>query len=122
MKNENTVEKVLEIKVRYDDAIRNIAKYRAAIDDLKKEEAEYKKALKDKKISQEEYNAKLVETEKKMMHAKDVVQTLTKDVRNNIKIEKEQTGSLKQLRAQLSNLTSEYDSLSEVERKARAGT
>ena len=24
MKNENTVEKVLEIKVRYDDAIRNI--------------------------------------------------------------------------------------------------
>ena len=30
MKNENTVEKVLEIKVRYDDAIRNIAKYRAA--------------------------------------------------------------------------------------------
>ena len=100
MKNENTVEKVLEIKVRYDDAIRNIAKYRAVIDDLKKEEAEYKKALKDKKISQEEYNAKLVETEKKMMHAKDVVQTLTKDVRNNIKIEKEQTGSLKQLRAQ----------------------
>ena len=45
MKNENTVEKVLEIKVRYDDAIRNIAKYRAAIDDLKKEEAEYKKSL-----------------------------------------------------------------------------
>lgn len=121
MKNENTVEKVLEIKVRYDDAIRNIAKYRAVIDDLKKEEAEYKKALKDKKISQEEYNAKLVETEKKMMHAKDVVQTLTKDVRNNIKIEKEQTGSLKQLRAQLSNLTSEYDSLSEVERKASRG-
>jgi len=121
MKNENTVEKVLEIKVRYDDAIRNIAKYRAVIDDLKKEEAEYKKALKDKKISQEEYNAKLVETEKKMMHAKDVVQTLTKDVRNNIKIEKEQAGSLKQLRAQLSNLTSEYDSLSEVERKASRG-
>ncbi|MCA4465848.1 hypothetical protein LDZ44_04515 [Bacteroides xylanisolvens] len=121
MKNENTVEKVLEIKVRYDDAIRNIAKYRAVIDDLKKEEAEYKKALKDKKISQEEYNAKLVETEKKMMHAKDVVQTLTKDVRNNIKIEKEQTGSLKQLRAQLSNLASEYDSLSEVERKASRG-
>ncbi|MEB3375613.1 hypothetical protein SFC43_28555 [Bacteroides sp. CR5/BHMF/2] len=54
-----------------------------------------------------------------MMHAKDVVQTLTKDVRNNIKIEKEQTGSLKQLRAQLSNLTSEYDSLSEVERKSK---
>ena len=25
MKNENTVEKVLEIKVRYDDAIRNLS-------------------------------------------------------------------------------------------------
>ena len=45
MKNENTVEKVLEIKVRYDDAIRNIAKYRAAIDDLKKELAEKRNDL-----------------------------------------------------------------------------
>ena len=83
---------------------------RTSIENLKKEEAEYKKALKDKKISQEEYNAKIVETEKKMLEARDVIQTLTKEVRNQIKIEKQQTGSLKQLRAQLSNLTAEYDS------------
>ena len=119
MNNEN--EQILKITVKYDDAIRNIAKYRTSIENLKKEEAEYKKALKDKKISQEEYNAKIVETEKKMLEARDVVQTLTKEVRNQIKIEKQQTGSLKQLRAQLSNLTAEYDSLSEVERKAGRG-
>ena len=119
MNNEN--EQILKITVKYDDAIRNIAKYRTSIENLKKEEAEYKKALKDKKISQEEYNAKIVETEKKMLEARDVVQTLTKEVRNQIKIEKQQTGSLKQLRAQLSNLTAEYDSLSEVERKASRG-
>jgi len=117
----NEKEQILKITVKYDDAIRNIAKYRTSIENLKKEEAEYKKALKDKKISQEEYNAKIVETEKKMLEARDVVQTLTKEVRNQIKIEKQQTGSLKQLRAQLSNLTAEYDSLSEVERKAGRG-
>ena len=117
MNNEN--EQILKITVKYDDAIRNIAKYRTSIENLKKEEAEYKKALKDKKISQEEYNAKIVETEKKILEARDVVQTLTKEVRNQIKIEKQQTGSLKQLRAQLSNLTAEYDSLSEVGKKGR---
>ena len=84
MNNEN--EQILKITVKYDDAIRNIAKYRTSIENLKKEEAEYKKALKDKKISQEEYNAKIVETEKKMLEARDVVQTLTKEVRNQIKI------------------------------------
>ena len=41
--------------------------------------------------------------------------------KNTRKIEQEQEGSLKQLRAQLSNLTSEYDSLSEAERSAAKG-
>lgn len=119
MNNEN--EQILKITVRNDDAIRNIAQYRIAIENLRREEAEYKKALKDKQISQEEYNARIVETQKKMMEAKEVVQALTKEVQNNIKIEKEQEGSLKQLRAQLSNLTTEYDSLSEAERNAAKG-
>lgn len=119
MNNEN--EQILKITVRNDDAIRNIAQYRIAIENLRREEAEYKKALKNKQISQEEYNARIVETQKKMMEAKEVVQALTKEVRNNIKIEKEQEGSLISLRAQLSNLTAEYDSLSEAERKAVKG-
>jgi len=119
MNNEN--EQILKITVRNDDAIRNIAQYRIAIENLRREEAEYKKALKDKQISQEEYNARIVETQKKMMEAKEVVQALTKEVRNNIKIEKEQEGSLISLRAQLSNLTAEYDSLSEAERNAAKG-
>ncbi len=119
MNNEN--EQILKITVRNDDAIRNIAQYRIAIENLRREEAEYKKALRNKQISQEEYNARIVETQKKMMEAKEVVQALTKEVRNNIKIEKEQEGSLISLRAQLSNLTAEYDSLSEAERKAVKG-
>lgn len=41
MNNEN--EQILKITVKYDDAIRNIAKYRTSIENLKKEEAEYKK-------------------------------------------------------------------------------
>jgi len=43
---------------------------------------------------------------------------LSKEVQNNIKIDKEREGSLAQLRAQLSNMNAEYAKMSEVERQA----
>ena len=46
--------------------------------------------------------------------------TLQKEVRNEIKAQTELDGSLKSMRARLSNLTKEYDSLSKAERNAGA--
>ena len=42
---ENTEEKILDIKVRYDDAIKKIADYRTQLDGLKKKEEEYRSEL-----------------------------------------------------------------------------
>ena len=51
----------------------------------------------------------------------DAIRIINKTVQNQIKQEKEQEGSLKALRAELSNLTAEYDALSEAERKGASG-
>lgn len=59
---------------------------------------------------------------KKWLHQNnDSIRIITKTMQNQIKQEKEQEGSLRSLRAQLSNLTAEYDALSEVERKGTRG-
>lgn len=118
---ENAVEKVLEIKVRYDDAIRKIADYRKQLDVLKQVEKTLKEDVDKGRISRDAYNIKLTETKIASQEYTDAIRVLNKEIQNNRKIEQEQEGSLKQLRAQLSNLTSEYDSLSEAERSAAKG-
>lgn len=134
MANEQTT--VLNIEVNYADGIKAIAEYKMQIDALKKTEQEYKKQLKEyseqlkkKEINQEEYNNKLQEYNEKMADSKlktaelnDAARTMEKQLRNQLKIQSEQEGSLKQMRAELSNLTAAYDSLSQAERESAAGT
>lgn len=118
---EDAVEKVLEIKVRYDDAIRKIAEYRKQLDVLKQVEKTLTEDVKKGRISRDAYNIKLTETKIASQEYTEAIRVLNKEIQNNRKIEQEQEGSLKQLRAQLSNLTAEYDSLSEAERNAAKG-
>lgn len=49
------------------------------------------------------------------------VRTLRKEIQNNVRTENEQEGSLKQLRAQLSNATKAYDEMSRAERDSSKG-
>lgn len=121
MGNDNVKSKILEIQVRYEDAIRGIAKYQAELDNLKKKESEYKKELKEQAISLDEYNMKMAESKLDTMKYKEAIQILTKEVQNKRKIEREQVGSLISLRAELSNLTAEYDKLSKAERESDGG-
>lgn len=118
---ENATEKILEIKVKYDDAIRKIAAYRTELDALKKEESAYKEELKKGNISLEAYNLKIAELKASSQQYTDAIRVLNKEIQNNRKQQTEQEGSLKQLRAQLSNLIAEYDSLPEAERNAAKG-
>lgn len=118
---ENATEKILEIKVRYDDAIRKIAEYRKQLDVLKQVEKTLKEDVEKGRISRDAYNIKLTETKIASQEYTEAIRVLNKEIQNNRKIEQEQEGSLKQLRAQLSNLTAEYDSLSEAERNAAKG-
>lgn len=103
-------EKILKITVRYDDALEGIKKYKQELKDLQKEENNLKETDEDYAEQLELINAKRKETNAE-------IRVLRKEIQNNIKIQREQEGSLKQLRAALSNATKEYDELSRAERE-----
>nr|DAG03032.1 MAG TPA: Tail tape measure [Siphoviridae sp. cttma3] len=118
---ENATEKILEIKVRYDDAIRKIADYRKQLDILKQVEKTLKDDLEKGRISRDAYNIKLTETKIATQEYNDAIRVLNKEIQNNIKAEKQQENSLVALRASLSNLTRQYDEMSEAERNSASG-
>ena len=118
---ETAEQKILEIKVKYDDAIRGIAAYRTELDKLKDSEAAYKKDLKDGNLSREQYNVKMAESKVATTQYSDAIRVLEKETQNNIKAEKSQQDSLVGLRASLNNLTRQYDEMSEAERKSASG-
>lgn len=115
------VEKILDIKVNYNDAIKAIADYQTKIDAAREAEKNLKKQLKDGEISRQQYNEEMAASKLAISEYNDAIRVISKTVQNQIKQEKEQEGSLKSLRAQLSNFTAEYDSLSEADRKAATG-
>lgn len=121
MGNSNVEEKILDIRVRYDDAIRKIAEYRSQLDVLRKREQTLKDDLKAGRISREQYNLKLSETKIATQQYNDAIRMLNKQVQNQLKLEKEQEGSLVALRAELSNATAAYDALSREEREGAKG-
>lgn len=118
---EDAKEKILAIRVRYDDALRDIAKYSTEIDRLKRNEEALKKLVKDGTITRESFNMKMAESKIATKEYNDAIRVLEKEVLNNVKTEKEQEGSLKSLRAQLSNLTAKYDEMSRAERNSAKG-
>lgn len=115
------VEKILDIKVNYSDAIKAMANYQAKIDAARDAEKNLKKQLKDGEISRQQYNEEIAASKIAIADYNDAIRIINKTVQNQIKQEKEQEGSLKALRAELSNLTAEYDALSEAERKGASG-
>lgn len=115
------VEKILDIKVNYNEAIKAIANYQAKIDAARNAEKQLKKQLSEGKISRQQYNEAMASTKAVIADYNDSIRIINKTVQNQLKQEKEQEGSLRSLRAQLSNLTAEYDALSEAERKGARG-
>lgn len=115
------MEKILDIKVNYNEAVKAIAEYQTKIDAARDAEKNLKKQLKDGEISRQQYNEEMAASKIAIADYNDAIRIINKTVQNQIKQEKEQEGSLKALRAQLSNLTAEYDALSEAERKGASG-
>lgn len=114
-------EKILDIKVNCSEAIKDIAEYQTKIDAAREAESKLKKQLKDGEISRQQYNEEMAASKAYIADCNDSIRIITKTMQNQIKQEKEQEGSLRSLRAQLSNLTAEYDALSEAERKGTRG-
>lgn len=119
--NNDVTTRILDIQVRYEDALDQIAAYRKSIEETKARQKELKKELDEGTITQAEYGRKMEASRISIAEQNNAIATLTKQIRNQQKVEQEQMGSLVQLRAQLSNLTAEYDRLKKTEREGAKG-
>lgn len=123
-----TEEAILNIKVDWGQAADTIIKYRKEIDDLRIAEAKLLEEQDELIANGQKESARYRETERELLRLsarekerKDNIRTLTKEMQNEVRQASYQEGSLKALRAELSNLTKEYDELSEAERKGAKG-
>lgn len=113
--------KILEVQVNYGDAVKKIAEYQAQIDAVRKQQKALKEELKEGRISQEEYQRSVQSGNLAMSQMKEAMNVVSRAVKNQLKSQAEQEGSLVQLRAEISNLNAEYDRLSRAERESAKG-
>lgn len=113
--------RILDIQVKYTDAINAIAEFKRKIDELKASERDLGAQLESGAISTDEYRRSMAASGEVQKDYKEQVRTLSKEVQNNIKTQNEQEGSLRSLRAELSNATKAYDSMSKAERESASG-
>lgn len=114
-------QQILDIKVKYEDAIYGIIRYKEKIDQLKASIKDLQQQEKDKTITSNEMKVQTEAINATIKEYQYNVRTLRKEIQNNVRTENEQEGSLKQLRAQLSNATKAYDEMSRAERDSSKG-
>lgn len=114
-------QQILDIKVKYEDAIYGIIRYKEKIDQLKQSIKDLQQQEKDKTITTNEMKLQTEAINATIKEYQYNVRTLQKEIQNNVRTENEQEGSLKQLRAQLSNATKAYDEMSKAEREGAKG-
>lgn len=125
---EEKLEKILEIKVDVGDAIKDIDSLNRAVAEQKKIQQELKQQINDLEAAEDDNTDAINEareayilSQQKVKDYNAQVAALSKSVQNQLKIDRENIGSMQQMRAQLSNLTKAYDSLSAEEREAAKG-
>ena len=114
-------QQILDIKVKYEDAIYGIIRYKEKIDQLKASIKELQQQEKDKTITTNEMKVQAEAINATIKEYQYNVRALQKEIQNNVRTENEQEGSLKQLRAQLSNATKAYDEMAKAEREGAKG-
>lgn len=114
-------QKILDIKVKYEDAIYGIIRYKEKIEQLKTSLEDLKKQEKDGTISRNEYKLQTEAVNATIKEYQYNVRALQKEVQNSIRQEEQQEGSLKSMRAELSNLTKAYSEMSKAERDCAKG-
>lgn len=125
---EERLEKILEIKVEASEAIKGIGRLNEEISKQREIQSKLKQEIKDLKDAEGDHTAEIEKKRIELAQSNELtktysgeVQRLSKMVQNQLKMDKEQIGSMQQLRAQLSGLTRQYDELSKEEREAAKG-
>ena len=122
------LEKILEIKVDANEAIKGIGRLNEKISEQRDLQAKLKKEIKDLQGTEGDHTAEIEKKRIELAQSNELtktysseVQRLSKIVQNQLKMDKEEVGSLQRKRAELSKLTLEYDELSDAERNAAKG-
>lgn len=105
---------LLNVEINAKEALESYSKIKIRIDELR----DSQKKLKE---SGQENSQVYHETEQQIKALSSRAQEYQKTIQQNVKLEHEQTGSLQQLKAQLSLWTQEYNKLGEAERNSDAG-
>lgn len=118
---ETKTTKILEVVVDNDKAVSAIAEYNRLIDEQTQYQKDLTEQFKKGEMSQGDYYKAMAKSKEETKTYKRQVQELSKEVQNNIKMDTEKKGSLRALRAELSNVTKAYDAMSDEERKSAKG-
>lgn len=116
-----TIQKILDIQVNYNQAIRGIAEYNRQLQEAAQYEKQLAASKKSGAISEDEYRVRMAASRQEVMQISNAKRLLEKTTRNQITAQREEEGSLVQLRAKLSEATQAYDSLSAAERNGAKG-
>lgn len=110
----NNTEQIFRVEIQADAAIKTLTDYNNAIDTTKAQMDALKAVNKQ---GTEEFTklSQVLATQKRERNE------LQKVIQNDVKLQREEATSLKGLRAQLSNLTKQYDELSAAERNGAKG-
>lgn len=118
---DTTTTKILEVVVDNNKAVTAIAEYNRLIDEQKSKQRALTDEFKQGKITQADYYKAMSQSKEATKAYSRQVQELSKEVQNNILQDTQKSKSLRALRAELSNVTKQYDELSAEERNAAQG-
>lgn len=114
--------KIVDIQVNITSAVQALAQYGQAIDEAKGKQKKLKQELKDGKISQEQYQVAMSYSRAEVKANQNAARDLTNQVQRQITMVKAQEGSIKQLKAELAQATTQYQNMSRAERESSSGT
>jgi hypothetical protein len=112
---------LLEIIVSNDKATQAIFESQQSIEKLKQSQKDLTEEKKKGTLTEEEYSKKMTAAKVAISQQNEVIRLNEKELKNNIKAQKDNSDSLAALRAQLSNSTKAYDNLSKAERESAKG-
>ena len=121
MDNKEAVEKILNIRVSYTEAIQGISEYQKKIDALKEREKELAMQLKAGKVTRSEYRKEVTAIKEATKEYQGEIRVLSKEIQDDIKLQKQQEGSIAQLRKMLSDAKQAYINMSKAERESAKG-
>lgn len=118
---QDTIDKIINIQFNNGELVQGWQKATREIEINKKNLAELKQEYKNGEMSVSEYNRALLEITSTTKALTAEKKAYEKEIQQNIKIETQATGSLNQLRANVSKLTAQYNALSAAAREGEMG-